>query len=266
MNKKKIVFSDVDGTLLNSEHHLTALTGQAIRRLKEKNIPFVIVSARSPSGIYSVLNEYGFRCPIVSYSGALVLDEDRTVLYHRGMPKSSAEEIIRYLEESSLPVTWNVFSYDQWITPDRSRPEVMLEESIVKTQAEEGSMSSVKEDEVHKIFCMCEPGTIWDVEKQLKETFPQFSIAKSSDTLLEIMEAGVVKAEAVRVLCGLWNVEPENTVAFGDNYNDVEMLKAAGHGFLMANAPEELLKRFPEHARSNDEDGIYYALQEMNYI
>lgn len=266
MHKKKIVFSDVDGTLLNSEHRLTPLTEQAIKSLEKKDIPFVIVSARSPSGIYSVLNEYDFRCPIVSYSGALVLDTDGTVLYHKGMPRSSAEEIIRYMEENHLPLTWNVFSYDQWITPDRKRPEVILEESIVKTQAEEGSMASLKEDEVHKIFCMCEPGTIWDIEKQLKKTFPQFSIAKSSDTLLEIMEAGVVKAEAVRVLCDLWNVDTENTVAFGDNYNDVEMLEAAGHGFIMANAPEELLQRFQEHARSNDEDGIYYVLQEMNYI
>ena len=48
---KKIVFSDVDGTLLNSEHKLTALNREAIRRLEEQDIPFVIVSARSPSGI-----------------------------------------------------------------------------------------------------------------------------------------------------------------------------------------------------------------------
>ena len=70
----------------------------------------------------------------------------------------------------------------------------------------------------------------------------------------------------VKVLCNLWDVPVENTAAFGDNYNDVEMLEAAGHGFIMANAPEELLKKFPEHARSNDEDGIYHALRELKYI
>lgn len=263
---KKIVFSDVDGTLLNSEHKLTALNREAIRRLEEQDIPFVIVSARSPSGIYSILKEYDFRCPIVSYSGALIMDTDGKVLYHEGMPVSEAVKIVRYIENSRLPVTWNVFSYDQWITPDRAHQEVVTEESIVKTQAQEGSIEDIEGDEVHKIFCMCKPGTIWAVEEQLKKIFPQYSIMKSSSTLLEIMKAGVAKSDAVKVLCNLWDVPVENTAAFGDNYNDVEMLEAAGHGFIMANAPEELLKKFPEHARSNDEDGIYHALRELKYI
>ena len=122
---KKIVFSDVDGTLLNSEHKLTALNREAIRRLEEQDIPFVIVSARSPSGIYSILKEYDFRCPIVSYSGALIMDTDGKVLYHEGMPVSEAVKIVRYIENSRLPVTWNVFSYDQWITPDRAHQDVV---------------------------------------------------------------------------------------------------------------------------------------------
>ena len=263
---QKIVFSDVDGTLLNSRHELTPLTEQVIRTLKEQEIPFVIVSARSPSGINSILTEYDFQCPIVSYSGAVIMDTDGQILYHKGMPKAEAEKVISYIEDRHLPVTWNVFSYDQWITPDRSHPAVRLEESIVKTEAEEGTMESITGDEVHKIFCMCKPGTIWSVEEQLKKAFPQYSIAKSSDTLLEIMEAGVVKAEAVKILCDLWKVKVEDTVAFGDNYNDVEMLEAAGRGFLMANAPEELLKRIPEHTLSNDEDGIYHALKKIKYI
>ena len=61
---KRIVFSDVDGTLLNSRQEITPLTERAIKALKEKGIPFVITSARSPSGIYPILNEYGFNCPI----------------------------------------------------------------------------------------------------------------------------------------------------------------------------------------------------------
>ncbi len=263
---QKIVFSDVDGTLLNSEHELTALNREAIKSLEEQDIPFVIVSARSPSGIYSILKEYDFRCPIVSYSGALIMDIDGKVLYHKGMPVSEAVKIVRYIENSQLPVIWNVFSYDQWITPDRTHPDVITEEGIVKTQAQEGSIEDIKGDEVHKIFCMCKPGTIWAVEEQLKKVFPQYSIMKSSSTLLEIMRAGVAKSDAVKVLCDLWEVPVENTAAFGDNYNDVEMLEAAGHGFIMANAPEELLKKFSEHAHSNDEDGIYHALRELKYI
>ena len=259
---KKIVFSDVDGTLLNSEHKLTALNREAIRRLEEQDIPFVIVSARSPSGIYSILKEYDFRCPIVSYSGALIIDTDGKVLYHEGMPVSEAVKIVRYIENSRLPVTWNVFSYDQWITPDRAHPDVVTEEGIVKTQAQEGSIEDIEGDEVHKIFCMCKPGTIWAVEGQLKKIFPQYSIMKSSSTLLEIMKAGVAKSDAVKVLCNLWDVPVENTAAFGDNYNDVEMLEAAGTGIAMGNAKDAVKERADLICKSVEEDGIYeYCLE-----
>ena len=51
------------------------------------------------------------------------------------------------------------------------------------------------------------------------------------------------------------------TVSFGDNYNDLEMLKFVNKGFLMGNAPDELKKVIYNHTLSNDEDGIYYALK-----
>ena len=57
---KKIVFSDIDGTLLTSEHKLSKNTLFAINKLQEKNIDFVIISARSPSGIYPILLKNDF--------------------------------------------------------------------------------------------------------------------------------------------------------------------------------------------------------------
>ena len=81
---RKIIFSDVDGTLLNSNHKITKLTEEAIKNIiYEKNYPFVIVSARSPSGIYPILNKYNFNCYIVSYSGGLILDDKKNVLQTR---------------------------------------------------------------------------------------------------------------------------------------------------------------------------------------
>ena len=68
-----IVFSDIDGTLLSSDLTITPQTLRAIRHLQARRIPFVIISARSPSGIYPILTAHGFNCPIVAYSGALAL-------------------------------------------------------------------------------------------------------------------------------------------------------------------------------------------------
>lgn len=86
---------------------------------------------------------------------------------------------------------------------------------------------------------------------------------KSSDILLEIMENGVTKESAVRRLCRMWDIPMPEAAAFGDNYNDAEMLEAVGYGVLMGNAPEELKERIPVHTESNDHDGIYHALMRM---
>ena len=61
----KIVFSDVDGTLLNSNHRMLDSSVEAIKKLKQQGIPFVIVTARGPSGIYPIFRRYNFVSPMI---------------------------------------------------------------------------------------------------------------------------------------------------------------------------------------------------------
>lgn len=262
----KIVFSDIDGTLLNSEHKVTPHTQSAIRQLQDRDIPFVIVSARSPSAIYPILKEYEFNCPIISYSGGLILDEDRNVLYHKGIPKENAQKIIDFIEKQRWDMSWGVYSLDEWIVKDKTDPRIVSEENVVKAQSIQGTVDSVTDPEVNKILCICNPKQTLMIEQTLKKAFPSCSIVKSSDVLLEIMENGITKAAAVERLCEIWGVPVEETIAFGDNYNDVEMLETVGTGVLMGNAPEELKKRFPIQTKDHDHDGIYEALLKMNLL
>lgn len=257
----KIVFSDVDGTLLDSKHKVLPGTMAAIRALQRQGIPFVIISARSPSGIYPILEENQFNCPVIAYSGALILDENRKVLGSVAMSQATASEVLSYIEERRLDCSWNIYSMDTWIAKDKKDPRVMQEAEIVRASVVEGTMELLRKDqEVHKLLCMCNPKHIVSIERQLKEAFPGLSIAKSSDVLLEIMPGGVTKRSAMTRLCELWKIPLESTVAFGDNYNDVEMLETAGLAFLMGNAPEELKGRFSNVTGSNDQEGIWRAL------
>ncbi|MCI8813752.1 MAG: HAD family phosphatase [Lachnospiraceae bacterium] len=262
----KIVFSDVDGTLLNSEHEITPLTRQSIEKLQDNGIPFVIISARSPSGIYPILDTYGFRCPIIAYSGALILDEKKNVLFHKGMEKPLAGKIIEFLEASRFDLAWSAYSLDQWIVKDKSDPRIMEEERIVKAQAMQGTVDAATDAQINKILCICNPEDILEIEEKLKEAFPDCSIVKSADYLLEIMEKGITKAVAVQKLCDLWNIDIADAVAFGDNYNDAEMLETVGTGFLMGNAPQELKSRISRHTLDNNQDGIFHALSEINLV
>lgn len=201
--KDTIVFSDVDGTLLNSRHEITPYTRQAIEGLHQKGVPFVIISARSPGGIYPIVEQYGLHCAVVAYSGALILDENRRVLAHRGMPKALAGELLACIEALPYDLTWCIYSFDQWLVKDRSHPRIMREESIVKAQSCAGTLRDVTAGEVHKIMCICDPAQTAQVEAAVKAAFPQLSVVKSSDILLEIMAPGITKAAAVQTLCDL---------------------------------------------------------------
>lgn len=262
----KIVFVDVDGTLLNSEHKITPLTLKAIKELEKKDIPFVIVSGRGPSGIYPILDEYNFKCPIIPYGGALILDENKNVLFNQGIAKIDVIEIVEFIENNHFDMTWSAYSLDGWLVKDKNDPRVINEENVIKAQSTQGSIYSIKGNEVNKILCMCNPDKILDIEEKLKKAFPNYSIVKSSDIYIEIMHNGITKATAINTLCSLWNIDIADTIAFGDNYNDVEMLEAVGLGVLMDNAPDDLKKKIKTHTYDNNHDGIYHALLDMNVI
>ena len=247
----QVIFSDVDGTLLNSRHQLTPLNRTAIQAVQRQGVPFVIVSARSPSGVATILRENGLRCPVVCYSGALMLDESGALLFHQGFPAQEARRILRFVEESPFDMAQSIYSFDQWLAQDTQDPRILREASIVKVQAEEGGLDSLRRDQVHKLQCIGEPEEVRRLEERLKTEFPAYTIVRSADFLLEVMAPGVSKASAVRRACALWQLPVEASAAFGDNYNDVDMLEAVGCGFLMGNAPQALLDRFPLHAPDN---------------
>lgn len=263
----RIVFSDVDGTLLDSGHRVLPSTLEAIARLRERGIPFVINSGRSPSGIYPIFEENHFRCPIISYNGALAVDENREVVFSVGISQEVAAKVISFVEANRLDCSWNIYSLDTWIVKDKSDPRIIHEEQLVHASAVEGGLDTLTPGaEVNKILCICNPGGISHIAQLLKAEFPYLSIVKSTDTLLELMQKGTTKSSAIVRLCRLWDIPLECTIAFGDGPNDVEMLDTVALPFLMANAPEDMKKRFPNITLDNDSGGIYHALVKTGLI
>ena len=76
MKKYKIIFSDIDGTLLNDENQVPKETVEELQSLDKRGIPFVLVSARMPEGMRPIREELGIHAPMVCYSGGLVLGPD----------------------------------------------------------------------------------------------------------------------------------------------------------------------------------------------
>lgn len=190
------------------------------------------------------------------------------ILSNEGMSKQTAATVIEFMTEKKFNLAWGIYSGKNWITNDRTDARILHEESVVEVESVEGTVALLPEDAVvNKILCMCNPACILQIEEDLKKAFPILSIVKSSNYLLEIMPAGMNKAKGIRKFCELFSIATEDSVAFGDNYNDLEMLYAAGCGILMGNAPVAILETFPGKVTlDNNHDGIPVALKDLGLI
>ncbi|WP_036735385.1 Cof-type HAD-IIB family hydrolase [Paenibacillus zanthoxyli] len=269
----KAIFSDIDGTLLNSRHQITPETKSAIQKVKDRDIPFVLVSARMPSGILPLQQELEINAPVICYSGALVLGGSdsgghRKTLHSVGMGKSSVDLMLGIVSSGFPGISFSLYSHDQWIVGDLTDPWVIQEQEIIKVDPIERELSSyIEEDhEIHKILCMGNPQEINWLAETLKRVVPGVSIYKSKDTYLEIMDEMVSKSYAIRELEEVLHISNRELMAIGDNYNDIDMILYAGLGIAMGNAPEEVKRIADTVTLSNDEDGLKDGIERFVLI
>ena len=257
-----IVFSDVDGTLVGSDHHAISQSATPIQRVAA-HVPICLVSARSPEGLYPIQHDLGFEGPLACYSGAYVLDDKGNELFSCTIPTELAIKAKRIAKEEFPTITVGTYGFHNWIADDTNDPRIKNEEYLVQTRARACSdIASVFGDKgVHKLLLMGEQETIAQVEQIMRQEFPMLNVVRSSAILCEVMSYEADKGNAVRLLCDHYGVDPADAIAFGDGPNDIDMLRAVGTSFAMANA-EDSVKTVATHVLpwSNVECGVAQQL------
>lgn len=255
----KAVFSDIDGTLLNSEHRITPETVLAVRRIVRLGIPFIPVSARPPLAITPYTEQLQTDNVIICYSGALILDKDLNPLYSVSIEKQDLE----ILDSELFPfqhLSVNYYAGLDWFSNDLNNYWTIQEAEITGLQAVEKPENFTH---VHKILVMGEAGEIQRLESLLKQRLPALSIHRSKNEYLEIMNSHATKSAAIRFMEKILGVSAKQVVAFGDNFNDLDMLQYAGLSVAMGNAPDEIKAIAKRVTASNNEDGIALVLNEI---
>jgi len=266
--KIKIVFSDIDGTFLTNDHNVTKNTERAVKSLLEKNIPFVLVSARMPEAIYPITDKIGIKIPIISYSGGLVLTEKEEVLYDKTIEVEQLKNILAEIKKRWSNITINYYAGRRWFVRDVNDKRVQREMNITSATAENADFNELIKKQIlpNKLLIMTEPPICEEMEQELSKKFKELNIVRSSSILLEIMDNSVSKAAGIEVILKYFGIGAEESIGFGDNYNDVDMFKYVGHAVAMGNAPETVKKFADDVTTSNEEDGIYNYLLEKNII
>lgn len=260
----RAVFSDIDGTLIGSDKRMSPATAEALRACAERGVLVTLSSSRSPQGIEPLVRDNDLRCCISAFGGGLLLDEGRRVLARHGFSPQTACDVVGFLERGGYDVTWNVYTAKEWIVRDATDPRVRREEDLVRTTARDGRPEDLDSgDVVCKLLLMSEPEDSPTIERDLRAAFPQLAVTRSSDILVEVNARGVNKGVAVRELCEARGIDVADTIAFGDNYNDLRMLEAAGLSVVMGNAPADIRRDAGMVTDDNDHDGVAHALHAL---
>ncbi|MEW7280439.1 Cof-type HAD-IIB family hydrolase [Aquimarina sp. 2201CG1-2-11] len=260
----RIVFSDIDGTLLNVHRELSEYTISEIKRIKD-TVPVVLISSRMPSAMIHLQDELNIRNqPIICYNGGLILVE--------GKPVHStfiAPNIIASIDtfNSNQQFHMSLYHNDDWFVPEMdfwaNREATNTKVSpVVKPTKHTIDDWENQQKGAHKIMCMGEEAHINDLFIYLKDTFDDaLHLYRSKPTYIEIAHKDISKLTAIDFLLKThFDIPISEAVAFGDNYNDIAMLKAAGTGVAVANAKPEVKDIADIVTLSGKEDGV------ANYI
>ena len=263
----KIVLSDIDGTFLKDDKKPCAAHVKAIKSVVAKGLKFVFVSARMPEAIYPITDAIGMaHTPVISYSGGLVLTEAEEVLFDKKISAVDAKNILAEMKRWQ-DITVNYYTGRRWFVEEidwRAQREV----DITSAQVEVGNFNALLNENVfpNKILVMCEPPTCEEMERELGKIFPTLNVVRSAPYLLEIMDKSVSKATGIEVLLKHYGYALDEAVAFGDNYNDTEMLELIPQSVAMANSPEAIKKLAAAVTDSNEVGGIYTYLVKIGVI
>lgn len=261
-----IVFSDVDGTLCDDGHQPIEQSVPALRQLAKRGIPFCLVSARMPEGLMPIQRALDFSGPLVCYSGAYVLDENGAELESHPIDIDVAVGVKEFLTSQLPGVCCNVYGYHAWTVDDDTDPRVMNEEALVHVKAEiaHDVRSRYGSDGIHKFMLIGEPGQIDKARARVSREYPDLNVVPSSPILLEIMSGGASKGAGVQRVCSHFGLDVSRAIAFGDGLNDLDMFRAVGKSYAMANATAEV--KAAAHATipwSNDQNGVARAIEDL---
>ena len=268
--KPKLIFSDLDGTLLRDDKSLSPANRAALVRAAAQGAEVVVATGRFFGGIPRELLELPFLRYFILMNGAKIYDrrEDR-VLYRSEIPLAQAERVMDLLEPLDCTVDcyqndvgWMERRYfdhlDYYVTDPVSRAMVRSHRRPVddlRAQVRAGG-DTVQKMQAYFPHLELRP----QVMALLRREVPGVVQSVSLPTNLELNAAGATKGAALAALCRALGVDPLDTAAFGDGTNDVSMLAAAGVGVAMANGAPETRQAADLVTVSNQEDGVALVL------
>ncbi|MBR2834590.1 MAG: HAD family hydrolase [Coriobacteriales bacterium] len=264
----RIVFSDIDGTLLRPDHELSAYTCDMLRQLPEHGIEFALATGRMPLGVYHLIDKIGIPTHLICLGGSLVRTKDSKTLVSETLSYEAAKAVIDTAHELWPEIVPSFFAGDDWFTSKLDAPCVKREIDVVKARSAEHDLYDLLERGIlpHKLYFNCTQ----DRERcivfadALSQASNEIEVIRSlTGTHVEVMPLHVSKAKGAQVLLEHLHMTWDDACSFGDDNNDLPMLQKAKLGVALGNAAQPVKEKACAQTLSTKEDGLALFLDAL---
>ncbi|MBU3178732.1 HAD family hydrolase [Clostridium estertheticum] len=255
----KLIATDMDGTLLNDKGNVNEKIFDLINDLNDKDVKFAAASGRFYSQLSKNFKKVNTDMIFIAHNGALIKYNNKgKTLYSNNIAKEEIEHVIN-LDPQLGAEMFLAGENDAFIV---NPSEVLLDEftgvnvPVIKLK----SFSQLKSP-IYKITYYMADGVSSSIINHLKENLDdKLEFVVSGDKWIDIMNKGISKGSAIKILQEKFQIKKDDTMVFGDYYNDLTMFKVAHYSYAMKNAPEDVKKHAKFIAESNNNDGVYNVI------
>lgn len=258
MGNEKIVFFDIDGTLLNGEKKLPESTKTAIKKLQDKGILTAIATGRAPFMFKDLLLTLNIDT-FVSFNGQYVVYKGKPVV-ENPLSVSDLQRLETLAQNAGHPMAF-LSAHDMAINVPHHK---YVEDSFGDLKIKVPEMDTAFREE-HPIY---QALLFSDVKEDMSylEGFHSFDYIRWHTFSTDVIPKGGSKAEGIKHLLKKTGISQDNTFAFGDALNDIQMLNFVKHGIAMGNGRDEAKQAADLITESVENDGIYRGLQKVGLL
>ncbi|MDJ0330683.1 Cof-type HAD-IIB family hydrolase [Planococcus sp. S3-L1] len=254
----KLLLLDIDGTLLDSNKKLPASAKEALQQARLNGHDLAIATGRGPFMITSILEELKIDT-YITFNGQYISHNNK-VVHKQVIEAKMLNEILAYAEQRNHPVVF--MNEEKMVSSIDFHPDI--EESIqtLKIPHPETEKDFHLNHEVYQALVFCEK----EEEQQYHDAFKEVDFVRWHRVSCDISPKGGTKASGIKKLIRATGHSIEDTIAFGDGLNDLDMMDVAGYSVAMANGHEETKKRASYVTEHVDNDGLAKAFKHLKLI
>ncbi len=244
----KLIVSDLDETLIARDRTIGQKTIEAIKKATAAGVLFVPATGRGFNSVYTTTKKLDLYDKegqyVISYNGgAITENKDDKILYFQGITFAEAEALYKKgITYDNICV--HVYTPDQvWVRNFYPEEVEYLASRQPCTEIFGDDIDFLKGKEIVKAIYM---NTDYDylrrIQSEITDLTKEMDVSFSSNRYMEFNRKGVNKGNGLQRLCDILGIDIQDTIAIGDNFNDLSMIKAAGLGIGVANTVEEMKK------------------------